>query len=108
MVKTISSPIFDSIEYIKNQNKSPYNHQPFITKDFKQAKAFLIAYINNDATFNAYRREVERLLQWSWLIAKKSIRDLKRADIERYIEFCQKPPIEWIGIKKAHRYLEKM
>lgn len=101
------SSIFDSIDFIKKQHLSSNYKQEFANADFKHAKSFLLSYNGNEATFNAYRREVERLLHWSWLIAKKSVRNLKRVDIEEYIHFCQKPPIEWIGIKKAPRYIEK-
>jgi len=99
------SPIFDSIEHIKTQGIPVLYKEVFMQGDFAQAQAFLIAYSGNEATFIAYRREVERLLHWSWLIAKKSVRDLKRVDIEEYMQFCQAPPSEWIGIKKAPRYI---
>ena len=101
------SPIFDSIPLSKKQRLSKEYQQPFAITDFRQAKGFLLSYDGNEATFNAYRREVERLLHWSWLMTKTSVRDLKRLDIESYIQFCQKPPIEWIGIKKAPRFIEE-
>jgi site-specific recombinase XerD len=41
------------------------------------------------------------------MIANKSIKDLKRDDIENFIRFCQKPPKSSIGIKKAPRFIEK-
>jgi len=78
-------PIFDSIEHTKNQTLSETYSPSFAMTDFEQAKSFLLTYSGNDATFIAYRRETERLLHWSWLIAKKSVRDLKRADIEEYM-----------------------
>src|SRR5207253_560728 len=58
-------------------------------------------------TFNGYRRELERLLQWSWLVQKKSILSLKRADIEDFIEFCQAPYKSWIGTKIVARFQNK-
>ena len=100
-------PVFDAMRHVKNQALAQAYHTLYAIEDFKQAKAFLLSYKGNEATFNAYRREVERLLHWTWLIAKKSIRELKRADIEAYIEFCQNPPLAWIGIKKASRYIVK-
>ena len=105
----IISPIFDSIDFIKDQKAIPhqYINLPYAMDDFVKAQSFLLSYIGNAATFNSYRREIERLLQWSWLIAKKSFCDLKRLDIEAYIEFCQNPPLEWIGTKKAIRYIDK-
>jgi integrase len=32
---------------------------------------------------------------------------MRRTDIESYLLFCQSPPVEWIGIKKAPRFLER-
>ena len=102
------TPIFDSIHFVKEQSLSEhYTKQPYSILDFKQAKSFLLSYSNNQATFNAYRRETEKLLHWAWLIAKKSVRDLKREDIEAYIDFCQNPPYSWVSIKKSPRFIEK-
>ncbi len=103
-----AQPLFDTLEFVREQTLPDNPLLPaFATEDFQQTKAFLQSYDGNQATFNAYRREAERLLHWSWLIAKKSVRDLRRSDIEAYLEFCQDPPIEWIGAKKELRFIEK-
>lgn len=99
-------PLFDTLENI-NSNSYPSDLSKNQLREYQQAVAFLKSYNGSHATFNAYRREVERLLHWSWLIAKKSVRELRRTDIESYLSFCQSPPIEWIGIKKVPRFLEK-
>src|SRR5260364_51323 len=89
------SPLFDSLNFIPSQTLMPvYQDSPDTQADFQQARAFLLSY-------QAYRREVERLLQWAWLIAQKSVRSLGRAEIEAYVAFCQNPPRSWTGIKKA-------
>src|SRR5262245_60362839 len=75
---------------------SPTAWEGGMMKDYFHATQFLKAYRGSEATFNAYRRELERLLQWSWWIANKNITQLKRTDIEAFIEFCQKPPLSWI------------
>lgn len=95
-------PIFDSLEYITQQVSDVG-----LDLDFIKAKNFLESYNGSDATFNAYRREVERLLHWSWWVAQKSVKDLRREDIASYLEFCQSPPLHWIGVKKAPRFIEK-
>jgi len=92
-------PLFDSRQFIKAQSFSEIEHQ--------HASAFLKSYNGSEATFNAYRREVERLLHWACFFAQKSVKDLKRTDIEAYLSFCQAPPLTWIGIKKAPRFIEK-
>jgi site-specific recombinase XerD len=75
--------------------------------DYFHACQFLRMYRGSEATFNAYRREMERLLQWCWWIANKSLQTIKRTDIEQFVEFCQKPPNAWIGTKHVSRFLEQ-
>lgn len=96
-------PLFDSIDFIEDV-ECPTGIN---SDDFNAAKQFLIAYKGTPATFNTYRREVERLMQWTWIVAKKSIRELRRKDLETYIQFCQKPPVRWVGIKKPPRFIDQ-
>lgn len=105
-VKSPCFPIFDNLRFIKFQT-APTFLPDFSKEDFKYTQAFLLSYQGNQATFLTYRREIERLLQWSYRILQKSIHDIKRTDIEAYITFCQKPPATWIGSKKVSRFLEK-
>ena len=94
---------FDTVKHIDTIGAPGY-----LTKaqrnDFDMAKSFLQAYTGSLGTFNSYRRDVERLLQWTWHIAGKILEDLKREDIEAFVVFCQKPPAAWIGTKKAPRF----
>ena len=75
--------------------------------DFKAASKFLFTYQGSSATFTSYRRELERFLQWSWRIEKRSVFTLKREDIERFIRFVIAPPTDWIGEKNAPRVIRK-
>jgi len=104
--KTAPHPLFDALDYIKQQ-VPPKHLTVSQEKDFLAAKSFLQCYVDSQGTFNSYRREIERLLHWSWLIAKKNIKELKKDDMEAFIRFCQKPFKAWIGIKKAPRFIEK-
>jgi site-specific recombinase XerD len=96
-------PIIDTIEAIKDKKQCQKNIAN--RKDYRLTLAFLSIYNGNNATFESYRRELERLLQWAWLTAQKSILTLTREDIETYIQFCMKPPKQWIGKKRVARYL---
>lgn len=91
---------FYTNDYLKNQSKP-------MQEDYKRAHNFLISYRGSQGTFNSYRREIERLMQWSWLMVDKALKDIRREDIEAFIQFCQKPPVHWIGLKKAPRFIEK-
>jgi hypothetical protein len=68
---------------------------------------FIYSYRGSLDTFNSYRREIERFIQWSWFVHKKPVLQLKRLDIEAFIEFCQTPPKRWIGVKTVSRFHEK-
>lgn len=98
-------PLFDSLEHIKDCHY-PVSLEMTQKKDFESCIAFLKCYTGSVGTFNSYRREVERLLHWLWLV-KKNLKITKREDIESFVRFCKKPPRTWIGIKKVPRFIKK-
>ena len=101
----IPSPLFDTLDHLEKQGR---NHlTPPQAQDYHHGAMFLYSYRGSTMTFNAYRREVERLLHWSWQIQQKSINQLSRADFESYLEFCQSPPKAWIGLKHVERFTTK-
>jgi len=109
MLKTVPKAIFNTIESAKAWDILPGSnlYPAFAKKDYQCARNFLLAYKNNKETFKAYRREIERFLQWAWLIQRKSILRLKREDIENFVAFCQKPPRNWIGLNQVPRFIIK-
>ena len=109
------TPIIDNLNFIGNPFKqSHFDTKTFLSKkvagsgiDFEYALKFLYSYNGSSATFNSYRREIERLLQWSWRIEKISVLKLKREHIEDFIRFCFNPPKAWIGTKNVARFKNK-
>lgn len=110
------APIFDNLDTLDN----PFQRKSFSTEhllggcpvagadtDYEYAWKFIYSYNGSSATFNAYRREIERLLQWSWRVAGLSILELRREHLEEYIRFCQKPPATWIGTKNVARFVSR-
>ena len=117
----IPTPVFDTLEEVINLHKTIYADDnpphvisqwlahcfantkvtipPFASKDYQMALNFLHCYRGSADTFGAYRRDLERFLQWSWFVRNKSFLNHKREDIEAFIEFCLKPPKRWIGLK---------
>ncbi len=122
----IPIPVFDTLEEVIDQYKTIYAddnpHQvirqwlthcfadtkiilpSFAVKDYQMALNFLYSYRGSTDTFGAYRRDLERLLQWSWFVRYQSFLEHKREDIEAFIEFCLKPPKRWISFKKVARF----
>ncbi len=100
-------PLFDTINQLHKNADNVILPQTQCKADFEACLNFLKSYRGSLGTFNSYRRETERLLQWAWLIQQKSIKELGRDDIEAFVRFCQNPNTSWIGTKKVPRYLEK-
>jgi integrase len=99
-------PLFDSIDHIDKNSDNVQLPDKRFQQDFLHTLHFIKSYTGSLGTFNSYRREAERLLQWTWLIKNKTLKDIKRDDIELYVRFCQKPPSNWIGLKKHRRFIE--
>ena len=121
MTKRKPSPIIDNLEYIDDPFKrNSFEVAQFFAisqkasnpleraeTDYEYALKFLYAYNGSSATFSAYRREVERLLQWCWFVHGHAATTLKREDFENYVEFCISPPKSWIGLKNVARFKNK-
>ncbi|MBX2807799.1 MAG: site-specific integrase [Cellvibrionaceae bacterium] len=109
------APIIDNLDYLNNPFKqTQFNASEYLDVDIRgtdldleYALKFLYSYNGSTATFNSYRREIERLLQWAWRIENISVLMLKREHIEDYIQFCLNPPTAWIGTKNVVRFKSK-
>lgn len=75
-------------------------------KEFHLCTEFLKSYANSKDTFTSYRREVERLLHWSWLVVKKPLKEINRNDIRDYLQFVHTPPKNWLTTKISHRFTD--
>jgi site-specific recombinase XerD len=75
--------------------------------DYQNASEFVFSYRGSPDTFSTYRREIEHMLHWCWLVADKSLKQIVREDIETYAEFARNPPPSWIGTKNVPRYMDK-
>jgi site-specific recombinase XerD len=100
-------PLFDNLNHLHKNHEHAIIPDSRFYNDFSYTLNFLKSYTGSQGTFNSYRREAERLLQWSWLVKNKTIDELKRDDIEQYIHFCQNPPKSWISLKKVPRFIDK-
>ena len=80
---------------------------PTVTSELKFLYLFLYVYgRKSESTFNRFRNEIERFHLWSWLIVKKSVFNLKREDIELYVEFVIEPENLWVSDSVQWRYKE--
>lgn len=109
------TPIIDNLKFIGNPFKQQLFSSAVFTDDtiadadidLEYSLKFLYSYNGSTATYNSYRREVERLLQWCWRIEQVSLLALKREHIEDFMRFCVNPPKAWIGKKNVARFKTK-
>ena len=71
----IPRALFDSLASWSTQYRQGTHNVPY-ADDYQHAKAFIYSYRSSLPTFNAYRREIERFLQWTWYIAKNRLKIL--------------------------------
>jgi site-specific recombinase XerD len=105
-------PLFDTLECLAREINPVVDEflqqvAPFAATEYRLCRKFLLSYQGSHDTYNAYRRDLERFVQWCWLIQKKSLADIGRQDINDYLEFIMEPPHNWIGYKNVRRYVEK-
>lgn len=100
-------PLFDNLNHLHKNHEHVVLPNTDVQNDFSYSLNFLKSYTGSQGTFNSYRREAERLLQWTWLIKNTTLEYLRRDDIEQYLYFCQNPPKNWINLKKVPRFIEK-
>lgn len=106
---------FDTMGEMENPFKYPLSSVPHLSTDapndaladYQAASEFIYSYRGSPDTFSTYRREIEHMLHWCWLVANKSLRQITREDIESYAEFTRHPPENWIGDKNVPRFLDK-
>ena len=115
-LKEAPKPFFDTLEHTKNPGKHPVNSEdvervlrkctPEAIEDYQVATEFIYTYRGSQETFRQYRKTLEQLLAWTWQVNGKSLRDTQRQDVEKFIEFCVKPPKSWIGKTRQFRFRE--
>ncbi|WP_125722094.1 tyrosine-type recombinase/integrase [Pseudoalteromonas rubra] len=75
----------------------------------KDELAFLYQFLyvygrKSEATFNRFRNEIERFYLWSWCVQKASVFELKREDIEAYVEFVVETSDDWVATSVQWRF----
>lgn len=77
---------------------------PLHCADLRLAYRFIDSYKGSKDTYAAYRREVEKLLQWQYRYRLTvPVRRLTVDDIEAFFTFCSAPPDAWRSPKIVQR-----
>lgn len=99
-------PFFDSLPRMMADEDYRPPLPPDYQQDYQQARSFLLNYQGSLDTFNTYRKEIERFLQWCQLKANKTLKEIHREEFEAYVKFCQNPLKSWVSVKVEKRFIE--
>lgn len=102
--------IFDQAQYLIEQKHKPpthiAKHGAEVVADFTAGISFLLCYQGSADTFKAYRREIERLMQWCLTRnPQKRLTEINREDLQQYIEFIKSPPKSWASTAHKPRFI---
>jgi site-specific recombinase XerD len=75
------------------------------SSDAEALKSFLLGYQNSPLTYQAYLKELERLVLWCTHVRKVSISDIASDDIVAYQQLLAspEPKAQWCGNKRSKR-----
>lgn len=73
------------------------------SNDLQAAATWIALYRQQSKTWNAYRREVERLLLWCTYERGLSLKQLKVKDFEAYFSFLKNVPLAWCTTRSELR-----
>ncbi|AHI27879.1 tyrosine-type recombinase/integrase [Marinobacter similis] len=99
-------PLFDTAELIHEQADLelypglqaalmalPQSHRD----DFHIAQRFLVKYSDVSGTYNRFRSEIQRFLNYTWHIAKRHLSQADSDLLSSYFSFLKTPPASWVS-----------
>ena len=99
-------PLFDTAELIHEQSDLelypdlkralealPHCHR----QDFDIAQKFLVKYSDVSGTYNRFRSEIQRFLNYTWHIAKRHLVQADSDLLSSYFTFLKTPPASWVS-----------
>ena len=99
-------PLFDTAELIHEQSdlglypdlqRALVAMPPSRRDDFNIAQRFLVKYSDVSGTYNRFRSEIQRFLNYTWHIAKRHLAQADSDLLSSYFIFLKTPPSSWVS-----------
>jgi site-specific recombinase XerC len=102
-------PLFDTAELIHDQAdlelypdlRAALTALPIAQEtaldDFHIAHRFLVKYSDVSGTYNRFRSEIQRFLNYTWLVARRSLSQTDTDLVSSYFAFLKTPPVAWVA-----------
>lgn len=69
------------------------------------AVRFFLSMFSDNACFDSYRSQIEKLLSWSICVVAKPLMQLDADDMVDFMEFCDEPPSGWVSTHAHQRFI---
>ena len=69
--------------------------------DWKVTAAFLLRHTATSGTYSKFRGEIQRFLNFVWIVRGKTLSELRGDDIDSYMDFVKSPPVSWCTTKST-------
>ncbi len=102
-------PLFDTAELIHEQAELALYpdlraalaalplDQDSVQQDYLVTQRFLVKYSDVSGTYNRFRSEVQRFLNYLWLIARRQLSQVDTDTVSSYFTFLKTPPAAWVS-----------
>lgn len=102
-------PLFDTAEFIHEQAELALYpdlraalaalplDQDSVEQDYLVSQRFLVKYSDVSGTYNRFRSEVQRFLNYLWLIARRQLSQVDTDTVSSYFTFLKTPPAAWVS-----------
>ncbi|KEF32437.1 Site-specific recombinase XerC [Marinobacter nitratireducens] len=68
-----------------------------VQHDYEITQRFLTRYSDVSGTYNRFRSELQRFLNYTWLIAKRHLSQIDPDVVSSYFNFLKTPPASWVS-----------
>jgi len=119
MSKFRGHPLIDTKDYLDSQAEFEFHPsirefleqlQPpteDLLRDFQLSLRFVSDYSDTPGTFNRFRGEVQRFLNYLWVTAKRSLAQVDEEVVQSYFKMLRTPPLPWVSRGIYPGFLEK-
>ena len=68
-------------------------------RDFEVSLKYLLGHTKRSGTYNRFRAEIQKFLNYIWLVAGRTLDQVDSEVVESYIDFFKSPPKSWVSNK---------
>lgn len=111
MTEFTGHPLFDTADHLPHQIDSLVGYPSLsgflsafgdnVSADWRQSALFLKRHTSAPGSYARFRGEVQRFLNWLWVIQTKTLVSVNEDDLDEYLAFVKRPPASWVTLDRG-------